>query len=143
MTREFLGYDDLSGIDELQEVTITGNRPDPAELPLLMREDQIARFVFVVDQGREQPSRLRLHTADQAGDLAPLLRVTVNGTQFERLLDTGLGIQNMDPAHLAFPQTAEFELPAGTLADGTNTLEVRLGNSSWFTWDSLDLIRSG
>ena len=143
MTREFLGYDDLSRIDELQEVTITGNRPDPAELPLLMTADRIMRFVFVVDQGREQPSRLRLHTADQAGDLAPLLRVTVNGTQFERLLDTGLGIQNMDPAHLAFPQTAEFELPAGTLADGTNTLEVRLANSSWFSWDSLDLIRNG
>ena len=143
MTREFLGYDDLSWIDELQEVTITGNRPDPAELPLLMTADRIMRFVFVVDQGREQPSRLRLHTADQAGDLAPLLRVTVNGTQFERLLDTGLGIQNMDPAHLAFPQTAEFELPAGTLADGTNTLEVRLANSSWFSWDSLDLIRNG
>ena len=140
MTREFAGYDDLSRIDEMAEVGIEGGRPDPSALPLLMNADRRVRFVFDVAQGWERPARLRLHTADQSRSDAPLLEVTVNGRPFEAALRTGLGIQNIDPAHLAFPQTAIVCLPAGTLVEGANTLEVRLRNKGWFTWDSIDLI---
>ena len=67
--------------------------------------------------------------------------MTVNGRRFEASLPTGLGIQNSDPAHLAFPQTAEIELPGGTLVEGENTLDIRVQNDSWFTWDAIDLIK--
>jgi hypothetical protein len=32
-----------------------------------------------------------------------------------------LGIQNRDPAHLAFPTTVEFEIPASGLHAGKNS----------------------
>ncbi len=141
MTREFLGYDDLDRIAGLNEVTLEGNRPDPSALPLLMNEDRSVRFVFDSAQGWEGPARLRLHTSDQDKLQEPLVAVTVNGTLFEGRLKTGLGIQNRNPAHLAFPQTLELRLPRGILVIGHNTLEVRVKNASWFTWDSIDLIR--
>ncbi len=140
MTREFLGYDDLSLIDDRRDVTMEGTRPNPATLPLLMKGDSSVCFVFDVAQGWERPARLRLHTADQDSAQAPLLEALVNGRRFEGALRTGLGIQDTDPAHLAFPATVQFDLPGGTLVAGRNTLEVRIANASWFSWDSLDLV---
>ena len=104
-----------------------------------MTGDRTVRFHFDITQGWRQPSRLRLHTADQDSERAVQLLVTVNGVQFEGSLPTGLGIQNQDPAHLAFPQTAEFHLPVGTLQKGRNTLKIQISNAAWFTWDAIDL----
>ncbi|MDE2638034.1 MAG: hypothetical protein OXI30_16840 [Chloroflexota bacterium] len=143
MTREFAGYDDRSRIEAITEVEIAGNRPDPSALPLLMTGERRVRFLFDVTQGWERGARLRLHTADQSATSEPLIEVRLNGRRFEAALATGLGIQNSDPAHLAFPQTAVFDLPRGTLVAGANTLELRLVNDSWFTWDAIDLIASG
>ena len=139
MTREFLGDGDISQISDLPDLTISGNRPDPASLPYLMTGDRMVRFVFDIAKGWQQPSRLRLHTADQDSSSAPQLQVTVNGNLYRGTLDTGLAIQIEDPAHLAFPQTCEFHLPIGTLLPGRNTLEVQITNKSWFSWDSIDL----
>ena len=143
MTREFAGYDDLSPIETLESVEIEGNRPEPSALPLLMTGDRRVRFVFHVTQGWERSARLRLHTADQSGASEPLIEVRLNGRRFEAALVTGLGIQNSDPAHLAFPQKAVIDLPRGTLVEGANTLEVSVVNDSWFSWDAIDLITSG
>ena len=54
-----------------------------------------------------------------------MVNVTVNGKSFEQPLPEGLGIQNADPAHLAFPATPEFEIPTGVLRPGKNMLESR------------------
>ena len=143
MTREFAGYDDLSRIEAMTMVEIDGARPDPTALPLLMRGDRRVRFRFDIGAGAGGPARLRLHTADQAAELAPLIEARVNGRRFEASLSAGLGIQNRDPAHLAFPQTATIDLPAGALAEGGNTLDIRLLNESWFTWDAIDLVSAG
>ena len=143
MTREFAGYDDLARIDGANEIEIDGSRPDPSALPLLMRADTRLRFRFALQPGVEAPARLRLHSADQCSANAPQLAATLNGRRFEASLSTGLGIQNSDPAHLAFPQTATVDVPRGALAAGENTLEIRVLNDSWFTWDAIDLIRSG
>lgn len=143
MTREFAGYDDLSRITAMTEVEIEGNRPGPSALPLLMTRDRRLRFLFDAPQGWERSARLRLHTADQSGTSEPLIEVRLNGRRFEAALATGLGIQNSDPAHLAFPQMAVIDLPRGTLAAGANTLEVGVVNDSWFTWDAIDLITFG
>lgn len=140
MTREFAGYDDLARIDGMTAVEIKGNRPDPSALPLLMTAHRRVRFRFAVKPGSAGPARLRLHTADQANAPAPLLEATVNGRRFEAALPTGLGIQNSDPAHLAFPHTIEIELPGGTLVEGENRLEIRVLNDSWFSWDAIDLV---
>ena len=141
MTRDFAGYDDLARIDGMNAVDIQGERPDPSALPLLMTSDRRVRFSFAVKPGFAGPARLRLHTADQANAPAPQLKVTVNGRRFEASLPGGLGIQNSDPAHLAFPCTAEFTLSGGTLVEGENSLEIRVQNDSWFTWDAIDLIK--
>jgi beta-mannosidase len=143
MTREFLGYDDPARIDSVWETAIEGVRPDPAALPFLMDADRRVRFIFEVGRSWEQPARLRLHTADQSRVVAAQIEVKVNGRRFAAALPTGLGIQKREPAHLAFPETATIYLPAGTLAEGENTIEVLLRNKSWFTWDAIDLIRCG
>ncbi len=141
MTREFAGYDDLAHIDGMTAVDIKGERPDPSALPLLMTSNRRVRLSFAVKPGFAGPARLRLHTADQANAPAPQLEVRVNGRRFEATLPSGLGIQTSDPAHLAFPCTAEIELPDGTLADGENRLEIRVQNESWFSWDAIDLVK--
>lgn len=143
MTREFAGYDDLASIADLDEVLIEGVRPAPAALPLLMRPERRLRFRFAAPPGWERRARLRLHTADQAQDNAPRIEVIVNGRRFKAALKTGLGIQRSDPAHLAFPQSAILDLPDGTLVEGPNSFDLRLANDSWFTWDAIDLIKSG
>ena len=143
MSREFAGYDDLSRIRAMTEVEIEGNKPDPSALPLLMTRDRRLRFLFDAPQGEERSARLRLHTADQSATSEPLIEVRLNGRRFEAALATGLGIQDSDPAHLAFPQTVAVDLPRGTLLAGANTLEVAVVNDSWFSWDAIDLITSG
>ncbi len=143
MSREFAGYDDLSRIETLTTIDIEGNRLDPSALPLLMTRDRRLRFRFDASQGGERSARLRLHTADQSCANEPMIEVRLNGRRFAAALATGLGIQNSDPAHLAFPQTVAIDLPRGTLLAGANTLEVALVNESWFTWDAIDLITSG
>ena len=143
MTREFMGYDDLSRIEEIGEIEIKGVRPDSSALPLLMTSNRRVRFVFEVAQGWQRSARLRLHTADQSDSAAPQVEVSLNGRRYEASLPTGLGIQNRDPAHLAFPQTATIDLPRGSLVQGANTLDLRLSNESWFSWDAIDLVVSG
>jgi uncharacterized membrane protein len=119
-----------------QSVVLKGNRPDCSLLPWLLRDPQVIRFSF--DAIRQ--SRLRIHSADQDSTHDPQIEVTLNGKKFEHTLKRGLGIQISDPAHLAFPATAQFTLPAGTLKAGANVLDVRVSNDAWFTWDSLDLL---
>ena len=142
MTREFQGYSDAASVSDKLDLSIAGNRPDPSALPFLMTGERIVRFHFDISQGAGQPARLRLHSADQDSERAVQLLVTVNGVQFAGSLPTGLGIQQQDPAHLAFPQTVEFHLPAGTLQEGRNSLEIQISNASWFTWDAIDLTTS-
>ena len=60
----------------------------------------------------------------------------------EGSLPLGLGIQRIDPAHLAFPATLEFQIPAKDLRSGKNALELRIKGDGWFSWDAMDLISS-
>ncbi len=143
MTRAFSGYEDLSRIDGVTAIEIEGNRPKPSALPLLMTSDRRVKFAFDIEQAAEGPARLRLHTADQAKSRATLIEVAVNGRRFKASLPTGLGIHNSNPAHLAFPQSVDIELPDGTLIAGENSLEVRILNDGWFSWDSIDLVKTG
>ena len=138
-TSGYLGYDDLSVIDDMPDLRLEGNRPDPGGLPLLLTSDRGVRFGFDVAQSWDQPARLRLHTADQDSACAPVVAVTINGKVFDGVLEPGLGIQKDNPAHLAFPQTIVFDLPAATLNKGRNTLAAGIRNSSWISWDSIDL----
>ena len=132
---------------------LKGNRPDCSLLPWLLAGPGVAlsatagpktvRFVFDVSGPKlVGSSQLRIHTADQDDIHGPLIEVSVNGQKFEQHLKPGLGIQLSDPTHLAFPATAEFAFPAGTLKPGANILDVRVSNEAWFTWDSMDLISS-
>ena len=70
---------------------------------------------------------------------APKVAVTFNGRQMEKSLPAGMGIQRTDPAHLAFPATLEFQVPAADLRPGKNTLEVCVQDDGWFSWDALDI----
>lgn len=144
MTREYRGYANPSELTPPAQVQLTGARPDPSLLPyLLSGPESGVRFVFEAQGGANaQPARLRIHTADQDAGLAPLLEITVNGRQWTSALPAGLGVQATDPAHLAFPASAELDLPAGMIRSGSNTIDVRVVNASWFSWCSLDLVTS-
>ena len=141
MCREFLGYVDPRKIADLKQATLVGTRPDPAQLPYRLDTGKQARFEFPLSGSSPQrPARLRIHAADQSKAVRAALNVTVNGKTFEQSLPAGLGIQDADPAHLAFPATVEFEIPVGVLQPGKNVLEVHVNGAGWFTWDALECI---
>jgi hypothetical protein len=81
-----------------------------------------------------------VHKVDQDSAQAPLLDLRVNGHRFEGALPTGLRIRNSDPAHLAFPAAVGFDLPSGTLLEGSSRLDMRLKNDGWFARDSLNSV---
>jgi beta-mannosidase len=100
------------------------------------------RFEFTVSEAQvKRGARLRIHTADQSKDVPARVQVTVNGKSFEQALPPGIGLQQADPSHLAFPATTVFELPTGVLQKKKNILEVRVKNAGWFTWDGLELVK--
>jgi beta-mannosidase len=143
MCREFLGYSDVRKMDNVKHANIEGTRPDPSRLPFLLDGKKRARFEFPLSDGQaRRAARLRIHTADQSKSVRAMVEATVNGTVLEQTLPEGLGIQNTDPAHLAFPATLVFQLPHGTLLPGKNVVEVRVRNEGWFSWDAMDLITS-
>jgi beta-mannosidase len=143
MCREYLGYSDTSKVANTGQVSVEGNRPDPFLVPYLVDSNHAVRFEFPLsDAQAKHAARLRIHTADQAEKSPTKVAVTLNGRRMERSLPLGLGIQRTDPAHLAFPATVEFQVPAADLRPGKNTLEVRVQDDGWFSWDAMDLTSS-
>ena len=147
MSREYAGYSDIKRLGRSRSAELRGDHLDPSGLPLLLTGGSgTARFIFEVDAKQSRrPARLRIHTSDQSSDVSPIVEVEVSevevrGKRHQKTLPKGLGIQNTDPAHLAFPASAAFDFPAGTLKTGSNILEISVKNKGWFSWDALDLI---
>ena len=121
-------------------VELNGRRPDSASLPYLLGGQRQARFHFEARQAQiKEPARLRIHLSDLDSTADPVLQVVVNERRYQRTLPRGLGIQKDQPYHLAFPASVVFDLPAGLLKAGDNTIEVGLANPSWVTLDAMDL----
>jgi len=140
MCREFAGYFDPNKVTGTAQVQVDGTRPDPARMPYLLDGDGVARFEFPLsDAHAERPARLRIHAADQSAKTPTKVLTTINGQPIEGALPAGLGIQRTDPAHLAFPATVEFSVPAADLRSGKNVLEVRVPGDGWFSWDAMEL----
>ncbi len=137
MCREFLPSVESASHNEQ---AIAGKVLEPKSLNHLLRRGETLWIVFTLAASPESAARLRLHSADQDSQTAPQLHVELNGAVFSGALPTGLGIQEREPEHLAFPQTLEFRVPSGTLRAGRNRLRIRLENQSWLTWDSMDLV---
>ena len=141
MCREYLGYMDVTKVNDVKPVTVKGSRPDSSTMPYILDSKGLACFEFPASESQAKgPARLRLHTADQSKDVEAVVEVTLNDKTFVQTLPSGIGIQKTDPAHLAFPAAAVFELPVEVLKTGNNELKVRVTNAGWFTWDSMDLI---
>ena len=141
MCREFAGYADPKKFSRDAVSELTGRRPEPSTMPYLLKDAAAARFKFRLESAKAgSRGHLRLHTADQTNKAGTSLAITVNGQSFTATLPQGLGIQDKDPAHLAFPATVFVCLPAGAVRVGENLLEVRVINGGWFTWDAIDLI---
>ncbi len=141
MCREFAGYGQPPTLPEAQLVALKGRRPDPTALPYLLEGKRQARFGFKVKRDRaRQPARLRIHLCDQDSASEPVLQVAINGREFERPEPRGLGVQKEQPYELAFPVTAVFDLPAGSLRTGENALEIKLAGAGWVSLDALDLL---
>ena len=118
--------------------------PTPSQMPYRMAGASAVRFEFDCPSAlARRPSRLRIHTADQSEDTPTMIEIAINGRTVEKALPKGLGIQRTEPAHLAFPVTLEFDLPATGLRSGKNSLTVRVKGGGWFTWDALDLVGEG
>jgi len=141
LSREFKGYFDVSQVKDGAETVCTGTRPDTAGTPYRMAGASAVRFEFDCASAlARRPSRLRIHTADQSEDTPTIIEIAINGRTMEKALPKGLGIQRTEPAHLAFPVTIEFDLPATSLRSGKNSLTVRVKGGGWFAWDALDLV---
>lgn len=155
MTMEYAGYrgdpTQVLGQDKPSLLELAGKRPDSSQIPMLMpgplnlalaklQPHSLGFTVGVTPQQATRPSRLRINTADQDNVQGPVVEAIINGKGLAKALPLGLGRQLTDPAHLAFPATAEFELPAGTWKTGKNSLQIRVKDGGWFTWDSLDLV---
>ncbi len=141
MCREFGGYFEPGKAEAEEEVVCAGNRPDPARLPYLLKGAGAARFEFKCTRAQAgRAGRLRIHSADQSDKAPTVIQLSLNGRALENTLPKGLGIQRTDPAHLAFPATAEFVLTDSDLREGENLLRVSVKGDGWFTWDALDLV---
>lgn len=140
MCREFAGYFDPGKIAGAVRVTVEGTRPDPTRVPWLLDNQKRVHCEFVLNDAQAQrPARLRIHAADQAEQGPTTVVVKLNGRRMESLLPAGFGIQQTDPAHLAFPATAEFQIPTRDLRTAKYTLEVAVQGNGWFSWDAMDL----
>ena len=143
MCREFAGYFEPEKIAESKAAALSGTRPDPAQLSYLLDGGKKARFEFPANAAAaKQAARLRIHTADQSKEVGAVVSLKLNGKAMEQTLPAGLGIQKEDPAHLAYPETLEFAVPAGVLRERGNALEVRVASGGWFTWDSVEIVQT-
>ncbi len=143
MCREFAGCSNPGAATGAALTHAKGPRPDPAQVWYLADGKGVLCFEFTVSQAQaERPARLRIHTADQSEKTPAKVVVTINGQPMAGSLPLGLGIQRIDPAHLAFPATLEFSIPAKDLRPGKNILEVRVKGEGWWSWDALDLVSS-
>ena len=140
MCREFAGYFEPEKIAEAKAATLSGARPDPSLLPCRLEGGKTVRFEFPGNSDvAKRVALLRIHTADQSKEKA-VVSLKLNGKAMEQTLPAGLGIQNSDPAHLAYPETLEFAVPAGVLRKDANVLEVQVASGGWFTWDSVEIV---
>ncbi len=138
--REFAGYFDPGTVSEASRVQVQGTRPDPARVPYLLDGNRVVQFEFSLSEAQaRRPARLRIHAADQSDKLPTHVAAKLNRRAIEGILPVGLGIQRSDPAHLAFPGTVEFTVPASDLRSGKNVLEIRVQDDGWFSWDAMDL----
>ena len=123
--------------------TLHGRNPDCAAVPWLLSDaygsTRTVRFLFTASRASDRSVGLRIHTADQDSEYGAQIEVNLNGQKLAGHVGPGLGIQISDCPHLAFPESAEWHFPAGSLKAGENILEVRVSGKGWFTWDSLDL----
>jgi len=141
MCREFAGYGQPPNLPGTRTVELNGRRPDPAHLPYLLGGERRARWRFAATGAQvERPTRLRIHLSDCDSVTDPRLEVVVNGRRYEQIWPRGLGIQQDQPYHLAFPTSVQFDLPVGRLRAGDNTVEFGLVNRSWVTLDAIDLV---
>ena len=140
MCREYLGYSDPSKVVGQMQVKVEGPRPNPARVPYILDSQKSVRFEFNVSEAQsKRPLLLRIHAADQSAKTPAKVVATINGRPLEGVLPQGLGIQQSDPAHLAFPATLELPVKASCMQSGKNVLEVGVQGDGWFSWDSLDL----
>ena len=95
------------------QVNVEGPRPDPARVPYILDSQKSVRFEFNVSEAQsKRPLLLRIHAADQSAKTPAKVVATINGRPLEGVLPQGLGIQQSDPAHLAFPATLELPVKA-------------------------------
>jgi len=141
LCREYAGYFDPASVTYSTETVCKGSRPDTETIPYRLERAGSVRFVFDCTEAQaEKGARLWIHTADQSCDVATVVETNINGKTIAQTLPKGLGIQFKDPAHLAFPATLQFDIPASELHAGENTLTVRVKGAGWFSWDALDLV---
>ncbi|MBI3851898.1 MAG: glycoside hydrolase family 92 protein [Verrucomicrobia bacterium] len=84
--------------------------------------------------------KLVLNIADTRPERPPRLRITINGTVFNRELSPG-GSEDSLRGHLgsAKPQVVEVEFPATLLRPGYNEIALRSTGGSWLVFDALRL----
>ena len=141
MCREFLGYFEPAKAVKAAGAEAIVTSVDPGQVAYLMEAGKSVRFEFpVTAEAAGKPVTVRLHTSDQSKEIAAAVAISLNGRSVENTLPTGLGMQKENPQQLAYAASLEFSLPAGSLKAGTNTLDVKLANDGWFTWDSLEIL---
>ncbi len=83
---------------------------------------------------------LILNIADTHPQRPPRLRITVNGTVFDRELRAGGSEDSLrGNLGLAKPQVVEVEFPASLLRPGYNEIALRSTGGSWLVFDALRL----
>jgi Beta-galactosidase/beta-glucuronidase len=138
MCREFMGYFEKEAFNGTGNV-FGGNRINADDVPFLLTKN--IQFVFDVDAAKTgEKSVLRIHASDCTEDNKSKVSIKLNGYTCEKALPKGLGIQKEEPAHLAYPVTLEFIIPAGELKEGSNVLTIEVTDNGWFTWDAMDLV---
>ena len=100
---------------------------------------------FVLDQvSSEGQCVFTIAFCDSSPQSPPHIRITINGTNFERdLLPGGSANSLKGDFSKAKPQTIQVEFPASLLKPGYNEIALRTTNGSWSLFDALRLDAPG
>ena len=96
--------------------------------------------VFAVEHVvSEGACRLRLQLVDTQDKVPPLLRIGINGHEFDRQLPAGAGVVSLTQPDKGKPCVCDVDFPASFLKTGVNELQLTTASGSWLVYDAISL----
>lgn len=117
----------------------SGIHPGPVDVWAGSREHP-----FVIEFPLEQAAgsyELKIELVDTHANAAPKLKVDVNGSDVEQVLEPGAGDISLVRPESGKPRTLKYVLGPNYLKPGANRIELKVTGGSWLLYDAITLAR--